>query len=63
MPQNLVLKGAENHSYRIGLNLIPNSLEKRSYFYNPLLIFSVNIVTVIKAIISVSTPEKMRNSY
>jgi hypothetical protein len=58
LPQNIVLKGAQNHLYRIGLNLKPNGKEKRNSFYNPILILSVNIATVIKAIVSVLTPEE-----
>jgi hypothetical protein len=58
LPQNFVIKGAENHLYKIGLNLKPNAKEKRSNFYNPLLILSVNIAIVIKSIVSVLTPEE-----
>jgi hypothetical protein len=56
--QNIVLNGAENHLYRIGLNLISNGPEKRSIFYNPLLIFSLNIAIVIKSFVSLLTPEE-----
>jgi hypothetical protein len=31
-PQNIVLKGAQNHLYRIGLNLEPNGKEKELIF-------------------------------
>jgi hypothetical protein len=41
LPQNFVIKGAENHLYKIGLNLKPNAKEKRKNFYNPLLILSI----------------------
>jgi hypothetical protein len=58
LPQNIVIKGAENHLYRIGLNLISNGRQKRSNFYNPLVILSVHIVTVIKSIISLLMPEE-----
>jgi len=56
--QNFVIKGAENHLYKIGLNLIYNGREKRNFLYNPLLIFSLNIVIVIKSIVSMLTPEE-----
>jgi hypothetical protein len=58
LPQNIVIKGAENHLYRIGLNLVSNGRQKRSNFYNPLVIFSVQIVTVTKSIVSLLTPEE-----
>jgi hypothetical protein len=58
LPQNIVLKGAENHLYRIGLNLISNGPEKRNVLYNPLLIFNLNIAIVIKSIVSVLKPEE-----
>jgi hypothetical protein len=58
LPQNIVLNGAESHLYRIDLNLIPNGPEKRNFLYNPLLILSLNIVIVIKSIVSVLTPEE-----
>jgi hypothetical protein len=58
LPQNIVLNGAQNLLYRIGLNFISNGPEKRSIFYNPLLIFSLNIAIVIKSIVSVLTPEE-----
>jgi hypothetical protein len=46
--QNILLDKAD----RIGLNLISNRPEKRSNFYNPLVIFSVNIALVIKSIVA-----------
>jgi hypothetical protein len=58
LPQNIVLKGAENHLYRIGLNLISNGPEKRSIFYNPLLLFSANVIALLKSIVSLLTPEE-----
>jgi hypothetical protein len=57
-PQNIVLKGAENHLYRIGLNLTTNGPKKRSKLYNPLLVFSVQFVILIKSIASLLTPEE-----
>jgi hypothetical protein len=56
LPQNIVLNGAQNLLYRIGLNLISNGPEKRRIFYNPLLIFNLNIAIVIKSIASVLMP-------
>jgi hypothetical protein len=58
LPQNIVLKGAENHLFRIGLNLISDVNIKRRIFYNPLLIFSVNIAIVMKLIVTILTPEE-----
>ncbi len=61
LPQNIVIKGAENHLYRIGLNLISNGRQMRSNFYNPLVILSVHIVIAIEAIVSLLTPEENEN--
>jgi hypothetical protein len=58
LPQNIVLKGAENHLFRIGLNLISDGNIKRRIFYNPVLIFSVNIAIVMKSVVSILTPEE-----
>jgi hypothetical protein len=55
LPKNIVLKGAENHLYKIGLNLITNGCEKRSSFYNPLLVFSINVLALLKSIVSLLT--------
>jgi hypothetical protein len=56
--QNIILKGAENHLYRIGLNLKYDRNKKRRIFYNPILIFSVNIAIVIKSIVRLLTHEE-----
>jgi len=58
LPKKIVLKGAENHLYKIGLNLITNGRKKRSSFYNPLLAFSINVVALLKSIVSLLTPEE-----
>jgi hypothetical protein len=58
LSQDIVIKGAENHLYRIDLNLISNRSEKRNHIYNPLLIFSVKIVIFIKPIFSLLIPEE-----
>ncbi len=46
------------HHNRIGLNLISNGPEKRSIFYNPLLLFSVNVIVLLKSTVSLLTPEE-----
>jgi hypothetical protein len=58
LPQNIALKGAQNYLYKIGVNLMSNGREKRSVFYNPLLIFSVNFATLIKSIASLLLSEE-----
>jgi hypothetical protein len=57
LPQNMILCSAESHLYRIGLCLISETYVKRSKFHSPLLIFIINIVVLLKSIISLLLPE------
>jgi hypothetical protein len=58
LPQNIALNSIDNHLYRIGLSLISKNHQKRSRFYNPLLISSVNIICLIKCIVSLILSEE-----
>jgi hypothetical protein len=58
LPQSIAFNSIDNHLYRIGLSLISRNHEKRSRFYNPLLIFTVNIICLIKCIISLILSEE-----
>jgi len=60
LPPNIVLN-YENNLYKIGLNLISSGTKKRSIFKNPLLIFSLNFVIVVKSIISLLLTEENEN--
>jgi hypothetical protein len=58
LPQSIALNSIDNHLYEIGLSLISKNHQKRSRFYNPLLILSVNIICLIKCIVSLILSEK-----
>jgi hypothetical protein len=58
LPQSIAFNSIDNHLYRIGLSLISKNHEKRSRFYNPLLISSVNIICLIKCTISLILSEE-----
>jgi hypothetical protein len=60
LPPNIILNH-ENNLYKIGLNLTSSGIKKRSIFNNPLLIFSLNVVIVIKSIISLLLTEENEN--
>jgi len=52
LPGDIIINSAETHLYRIGLCLTPINLAKRNHFHYPPLIFIVNLIALIKAIIS-----------
>jgi hypothetical protein len=58
VPQSIAFNSIDNHLYRIGLSLISKNHEKRSRFYNPLLILSVNTICLIKCIVSLLLSEE-----
>jgi hypothetical protein len=58
VPQSIAFNSIDNHLYRIGLSLISKNEEKRSRFYNPLLILIVNIICLIKCIVSLLLSEE-----
>jgi hypothetical protein len=57
LPLDIALNSAESHSYRIGLNLFKINDQKRSIFHNPLLVFIINSIAIIKSIISLLMTE------
>ena len=56
LPQNVIISSAENNLYRIGLCLTSKSDLKRNKLHNPLLIFSVNSIVLLRNLISLLTP-------
>ena len=49
IPPECRIRGADSHVYRIGLSLFrPLSDHKRSKLHNPVLIFIVNMIMLIK---------------
>jgi hypothetical protein len=58
LPQSIAFNSIDNHLYRIGLSLISKNHKKRSRFYNPLLISSVNIICLIKCVVSLILSEE-----
>jgi hypothetical protein len=58
LPQSIAFDSLDNHLYRIGLSLISKNHEKRSRFYNPLVISSVNIICLIKCVVSLILSEE-----
>jgi hypothetical protein len=58
VPQSIAFNSIDNHLYRIGLSLISKNEEKRSRFYNPLLILIVNTICLIKSIVSLLLSEE-----
>ncbi len=58
LPQSIAFNSIDNHLYRIGLSLISRNDEKRSRFYNPLVIFSVNVICLMKCIVSLILSEE-----
>jgi len=58
LPTELILNSAENRLYKIGLILRSETHEKRSIFYKPLLVFGVNIILIVKYIVSLLLNEE-----
>ena len=52
LPQNLIINSAENNLYRIGLCLTSRNPLNRNKWHNPLLIFSINLIVLIKVLVS-----------
>jgi len=57
LPLDTAINSAESHLYRIGLNLFKINDEKRNIFYNPLLVFIINSIAIIKSIIALLMTE------
>ncbi len=51
IPKNLRINCAENHFYKIGLCLTSSGQTRRHSMHNPVLIFIVSIISIIKTII------------
>jgi len=58
LPQSIAFNSIDNHLYRIGLSLKSKNDEKRSLFYNPLFILSVNIICLTKCAVSLILSEE-----
>ena len=52
LPPNVIISNAENNLYRIGICLTLRSHINRNKLHNPLLIFSVNSIVLIKCLIT-----------
>jgi len=60
LPENIVIKSAGTHFYRIGLSLFPNGSKKRSKIHNPLFIFVIQLLVTIRYIIGLLTSNENR---
>jgi hypothetical protein len=58
LPTELILNCAQNRLYKIGLIVRSETREKRSIFHKPLLVFGVNIILIVKCIISLLLNEE-----
>src|SRR5579862_4552554 len=59
LPQNLILKSVDSHSYRIGLSLFQtNESVRRKGLYNPKLVFIIQLQLFIRQIISLCASEE-----
>jgi hypothetical protein len=58
LPKNLRINCAENHLYKIGLCLTSSGQTRRHLIHNPVLIFIVNIISIMKTIISLLLNEE-----
>jgi len=62
LPKYMILKSAQTHLFRIGLCLTNNNnYELRSSFHNPLLIFCIIVISIMKNIISLILSEENQN--
>ena len=57
LPQNIIIKSAETHSYRIGLSFDSLNYVKRDILHNPLLIFIITTIGILKVIIQWLLPD------
>ncbi len=59
LPQNIILKSVDSHSYRIGLSLFQtNESVRRKDLHNPKLMFIIQLQLFIRQIISLCASEK-----
>jgi hypothetical protein len=57
LPQNMILKSAGSHFYRIGLSLFPFGSEKRKKLFNPYFITIIISFSLLKSMLSLLIPE------
>jgi hypothetical protein len=57
LPQNIIIDSEYSRLYRIGLSLISTNNDRRHPIHNPWLVFCVNVIVIIKSIISLLLPE------
>jgi len=57
LPQNMILKSAGSHFYRIGLSLFPFGSEKRKRLFNPYFITIIISFSLLKSMLSLLIPE------
>ncbi len=58
LPKNFRINCAENHLHKIGLCLSSRGQTRRHLMHNPVLIFIVNIISIIKTIICLLLSEE-----
>jgi hypothetical protein len=63
LPQQLIIVNAGNDLYGIGLSLFPFGSKDRKIIFNPLLIFIINSLIIIRSLISLSLNENNRNAF
>jgi hypothetical protein len=51
LPERVIITSAGSHLYKIGLSLFPNGCVKRDKFHNPVFIFILNLLVLIRSII------------
>ena len=63
LPLHLVNKSAGSDLYRIGLSLFPFGSQKRKRIYNPYIIFSINVMFILRSILLLSLNDDNYNNY
>lgn len=58
LPPDIVIHSAEAHMFRIGLSLFENESTKRIKLHNPIFITLVNIISLMRCIISLLLPKE-----
>ncbi len=57
LPSVIAMKGAENHSYRMGLSLFSFGSQKRNRFHNPFFISFIISAQMLKSITAILMKE------
>ena len=63
LPLHLVIKSAGSDLYIIGLLLFPFGSQKRNRIYNPYIIFSINVMFILRGILLLSLSDDKYNNY